>query len=235
MIRFLVFLFLSTSIYAQNFITVDSLDKKLTYLTFNDEYEKVKTICDSLIKLDSKKPQYYFHYFGANALQLHEKINASPLGGRDSVREHLVNQSIEKLEDAIQILEDIPSTPINKFYIASLHSYYSRYAGLNRYWWAAYVNGTKANGMFEEIIEEYPDCYDAYLYPGVFGYYATRLNGFNGFIASILGVSGNRKDGLNYLNLSLKKGKLVYAQALLMMLEINTVMEDNPHKAIPFF
>ena len=235
MIRFLVFLFLSTSIYAQNFITVDSLDKKLTNLTFNDEYEKVKTICDSLIKLDSKNPRYYFHYFGADALQLHEKINASPLDGRDSVREHLVNQSIEKLENAIQILEDIPSTPINKFYIASLHSYYSRYAGLNRYWWAAYVNGTKADGMFEDIIEEYPDCYDAYLYPGVFGYYAARLNGFNGFIASILGVSGNRTDGINYLKLSLSKGKLVYPQALLMMLEINTVMEDNPHKAIPFF
>ena len=235
MLKFLFFVFLSTSVYSQNFITVDSLDKKLTNLTFNDEYAEVKNICDSLIRLDNKNPQYYFHYFGSDALQLHEKINASPLEGRDSVREFLVNQSIEKLEVAIQILDDIPSTPINRFYIASLHSYYSRYAGLNRYWWAAYVNGTKANGLFEEIIEEYPECYDAYLYPGVFGYYAARLNGFNGFIASILGVSGNRTDGINYLKLSLAKGKLVYPQALLMMLEINTVMEDNPHKAIPFF
>ncbi len=232
---FILFLFITVSNYAQSFIVVDSLDRKLTNLTFNDEYAEVKNICDSLIMFDSKKPQYYFHYFGADALQLHEKINASPLDGRDSVREFLVEQSIEKLEHAIQVLDDIPSTPLNKFYIASLHSYYSRYAGLNRYWWAAYVNGTKANGMFEEIIEDYPNCYDAYLYPGVFGYYAARLNGFNGFIASILGVSGNRKDGLKYLKLSLEKGKLVYAQALLMMLEINTVMEDNPHKAIPFF
>jgi hypothetical protein len=116
-----------------------------------------------------------------------------------------------------------------------LHGYYSRYAGLNRYWWAAYVNGKKANGMFEDIIEEYPECYDAYLYPGVFGYYAARLNGFNGFIASILGVSGDRADGRNYIKLALDKGDMVYPQALLMMLETNTVMEDNPYKAIPFF
>ncbi|MDA3861828.1 MAG: hypothetical protein PF445_11455 [Melioribacteraceae bacterium] len=229
------FLFLSSSIFSQNFIVLDSLDKQLIDLTFNDEHVQVKNICDSLINLDAKNPQNYFHYFGADALQLHEKINDSPLGGRDSVREFLVDQSIEKLEEAIQTLDDIPQTPINQFYIASLHSYYSRYAGLNRYWWAAYVNGTKANGMFEEIIEEFPECYDAYLYPGVFGYYAARLNGFNGFIASILGVSGNRTDGIKFLKLSLEKGKLVYAQALLMMLEINTVMEDNPHKAIPYF
>ena len=185
--------------------------------------------------MDKKNPRYYFHYFGADALQLHDKINESPLEGRDSVREGLVDQSIEKLDKAIQILDNLPLTPINRFYIASLHGYYSRYAGLNKYWWAAYINGTKANGMFEEIIKEYPDCYDAYLYPGVFGYYAARLGGFNGFIAEILGVSGNRTDGLSYVKIALDKGKAVYPQALLMMLEINTVMEDNPYKAIPYF
>ena len=235
MIKFLIFLFITSIAYSQNFITVDSLDRKLIDLTFNDEYVEVKQICDSLIKLDSKNPKYYFHYFGADALQLHEKINSSPLSGRDSLREILVDQSIDKLETAIQILDDLPATPHNRFYLASLYGYYSRYAGLNRYWWAAYVNGTKANGMFEEIIEEYPECYDAYLYPGVFGYYAARLNGFNGFIANILGVSGNRTDGINYIKTALKKGEMVYPQALLMMLEINTVMEDNPIKAIPFF
>ena len=235
MTKFLFFLFIASVAYSQNFLTVDSLDRKLIDLTFNDEYVEVKQICDSLIKIDSKNPKHYFHYFGADALQLHEKINHSPLSGRDSLREILVDQSIEKLENAIQVLDDLPTTPHSRFYLASLYGYYSRYAGLNRYWWAAYVNGTKANGMFEEIIEEHPECYDAYLYPGVFGYYAARLNGFNGFIASILGVSGNRTDGMNYIKIALEKGDLVYPQALLMMLEINTVMEDNPHKAIPFF
>ena len=235
MTKFFFFLFITSLTFSQNFLKVDSLDRKLIDLTFNDEYVKVKQICDSLMKVDSKNPKHYFHYFGADALQLHEKINHSPMGGRDSVREFLVDQSIEKLETAIQILDDLPTTPHNRFYLASLFGYYSRYAGLNRYWWAAYVNGTKADGMFEKIIEDYPECYDAYLYPGVFGYYATRLNGFNGFIASILGVSGNRTNGMNYVKIALEKGDMVYQQALLMMLEINTVMEDNPIKAIPFF
>jgi tetratricopeptide (TPR) repeat protein len=226
---------LSSLIYSQNFLTVDKLDKKLIDMTFNDEFVEVKQICDSLSQLDKRNPKYYFHYFGADALQLHGKINSSPLKGRDSVREVLVDKSLEKLEKAIQILDNIPETPLNRFYIASLHGYYSRYAGLNRYWWAAYINGTKANGMFEDLIEEFPDCYDAYLYPGVFGYYADRLSGFNGFIAGILGVSGDRKVGLEYIKIALKKGKTVYPQALLMMIEINTVMEDNPYKAIPYF
>jgi len=214
---------------------MDSLDKKIIILTFNEEYNQAKNICDSLIKLDKKNPKYYFHYFGANALELHEKINLSPLKERDSLREILVTNSISKLEDAIQILDDVQKTPANRFYIASLHGYYSRFAGLNRSWWAAYINGTKANGMFEDIIVEFPECYDAYLYPGIFGYYAARLNGFNGFIASILGISGNREEGITFINIALKKSKMVYPQALLMLLEINTVMEDNPNRAIPFF
>jgi len=232
---FLLFLILFSTIFSQNFIKIDSLDKKIIELTFNDEYEQVKSICDSLTKLDKTNPKYYFHYFGADALQLHEKINLSPLNGRDSVREFLVDKSISQLEDAIKILSNIKMTPINRFYLASLYGYYSRYAGLNSSWWAAYVNGTKANGMFNDIIKEFPQCYDAYLYPGVFEYYAARLDGLNGFIASILGVSGNRNEGLNKINLALKNSKLVYPQALLMLLEINTVMEDNPNKSIPFF
>lgn len=230
-----ILLLISSIVYSQNFLEINSLDKKLINLTFNDEHVEVKRICDSLISLDSKNPKHYFHYFGAEALQLHEKINHSPLSGRDSLRELLVDQSLEKLETVIQDLDDMEMTPQNRFYIASLHGYYSRFAGLNRYWWSAYVNGTKANGMFEEIIEEFPECYDAYLYPGVFGYYASRLNGFNGFIASILGVSGDRDEGINDIELALEKSKLVYPQALLMMLEINTIMEDNPNNGIPYF
>ncbi len=234
--RTIVFLlFLSSTIFSQNFLKVDSIDEKLIKLTYNDEYNQVKSICDSLIKKDKKNPKYYFHYFSADALELHEKINLFPLNGRDSLQEILVNKSINKLESAIKELDDIKMTPTNRFYIASLHGYYSRFAGLNRNWWAAYVNGTKANDMFEDIIKEYPECYDAYLYPGVFKYYAARLNGFNGFIASILGVSGNRNDGLNYINKAFKNSKLVYPQTLLMLMEINTVMEDNPNKAIPYF
>ena len=232
---FKILLLISSIVYSQNFLEVNTLDKKIINLTFNDEHEKVKQICEFLISMDSKNPKNYYHYFGADALQLHEQINHSPLSGRDSLREILVDRSLEKLESVIQDLEEIPMTAENRFYIASLHGYYSRLAGLNRYWWSAYASGTKANEMFEEIIEEFPNCYDAYLYPGVFGYYASRLNGFNGFIASILGVTGNRSDGINDIELALEKGKLVYPQALLMILEINTIMEDNPNKAVPYF
>lgn len=231
----IIFLLLSSLIYSQNFLKVDALDKKLIDLTFNDEYIEVKQICDSLINLDNKNPKYYFHYFSADALQLHEKINQSPMNERGAMRELLADSSIAKLEKTLEFLDDIEMTPENRFFIASLYGYYSRYAGLNRSWWAAYINGSKANDMFNEIIEEFPDCYDAYLYPGVFSYYAARLSGFTSFIASILGVSGNRAEGLEKINIALQKGEMVYPQALLMTIEINAIMEDNPYNALPSF
>ncbi|MEN8192028.1 MAG: hypothetical protein ABFS12_04385 [Bacteroidota bacterium] len=211
------------------------IDKKINDLTFNEKYDAALYLCDSLITEHELNPKYYFYYFGADALKLHSKINHSPLHDRDSVREALVEISISKLDQAIDKLEDIKKTPNNRFYLAGLYGYYSRYAGMNRSWWTAYTNGIKSVGMYEDLIEEFPDCYDAYLYPGVFEYYADRLSGITSFFAGILGVSGDRREGLSKIELAVKKGKIVFPQGSLMMLEINAFMEGNGYESLKYF
>lgn len=232
----LILLFVITgSILPQNFLEYNKLDEKINELTFNEEYDSALNLCDSLIKIEKLNPKYYFYYFGADALKLHAQINHSPLNDRDSVKEILVEISISKLDKALDKLEDIQETSNNRFYMAGLYGYYSRYAGLNGSWWAAYRNGMRSVDMFEEIIEEYPECYDAYLYPGVFKYYADRLSGVTGFLASIFGVSGDREDGIKEMKLAVEKGKVVFSQATLMMLEVYAFMEGDGYASLAYF
>lgn len=232
----LILLFVITgSILPQNFLEYNELDERINELTFNEEYDSALNLCDSLIKMDKLNSKYYFYYFGADALKLHAQINHSPLNDRDSVKEALVEISITKLEQTLDKLEDIEETPKNRFYMAGLYGYYSRYAGLNGSWWAAYRNGMRSVDMFEEIIEEYPECYDAYLYPGVFKYYADRLSGITGFLAGILGVSGDRAEGIKEMKLAVEKGRVVFPQATLMMLEVFAFMEGDGYASLTYF
>lgn len=231
----LFFFVLFTSIYSENFLEYNKLDQKINYFTFNENYDVALNLCDSLISSDEFNPKYYFYYFGADALKLHAQINHSPLEDRDSLREVLVKLSISKMENALEKLEDIKETPNNKFYLAGLYGYYSRYAGMDGSWWSAYKNGIKSVDIYEEIIEEFPQCYDAYLYPGVFKYYADRLSGITGFLASLLGVSGDRVEGLREIKLAYENGKIIFPQASLMMLEINAYMEGNSYGSLKYF
>ncbi len=230
----LIFVIVSIS-FSKNFLEYKKIDEKINTLTFNEKYEEALVVCDSLIKIDDLNPKYYFYYFGADALLLHSKINHSPLEDRDSLRDVLVENAINKMEKAIDKLEDVEETPNNQFYLAGLYGYYSRYAGMNGSWWNAYKNGIKSVDIYEEIIEEYPECYDAYLYPGVFKYYADRLSGITGFFAGILGVSGDRSEGLKEIKLAFENGIVVFPQANLMLLEINAFMESNGYASLPYF
>ena len=232
----LILLFIiSSTIYSKNFLDYSVIDQKINNLTFNEEYDRALYLCDSLIKVDQLNPKYYFYYFGADALKLHAQINHSPLHDRDSVKEALVETSINKIEDALDKIENVEETPNNRFYKAGLYGYYSRFAALNGSWWTAYKNGTKSVDMFEEIVEEYPDCYDAYLYPGVFKYYADRLSGLTGFFAGILGVSGDRSEGIREIKLALENGLVVFPQATLMILEVYAFMEGDGYNSLPYF
>jgi len=233
---FLIYvLFIPVIVSPKDFLTLTDIDNKIISLTFNEHYLEAKQLCDSLIHADSLSPKYYFYFFGADALEMHAKTNYSPVHDRDEFRNSILESSILKLEFTLDKLEDIELTPENKFYVAGLYGYLSRATGLNRSWWSALRNGTTSIDMFEEIIEEHPDCYDAYLMPGMFLYYADRLSGFTSLIASLLGISGDRQKGLEYITLANEKGKITFAQSTLLLLEISAFMEDNGYGAIHHF
>jgi len=87
----------------------------------------------------------------------------------------------------------------------------------------------------EEVLKADPKFYDAYLVLGMLYYYADRLSGITGFIAGVLGMTGDRIKGLEYLQLAYDKGMLTYGQTALTLIEIYSSLEDNDLEAIKYY
>jgi tetratricopeptide (TPR) repeat protein len=87
----------------------------------------------------------------------------------------------------------------------------------------------------EEVIEEKPDFYDAHVLLGMFYYYADRLGGIIGFIAGILGFSGDRAEGIEYMKVTAEKGEMTKPQANMLLAELYSRLEENKFKSFPYF
>jgi tetratricopeptide (TPR) repeat protein len=169
-------------------------------------------------------------------MQYGVKLNESRISERRAVKEKLLMDIIDYCENVNEKFEDSVLTKENKFYYAGVLGYLARSYGLNRSWWSAFQTGQDAESLMDEIIEEDTEFYDAYLMLGMFEYFADRMSGITSFIASILGFSGDRDTGLEYIKLAYEKGSPVtFGQASLMLIEIYTRMEDNPFASLAYF
>ncbi len=98
---------------------------------------------------------------------------------------------------------------------------------------SAFSSGKAGRNIMLEIIEEDPKFVDAYLLPGMLNYYADRLGGLTEFFAGILGLSGDRRVGLDYLERVDKEGEFNNWQATMILIELYSRMEGNKFASLP--
>lgn len=75
----------------------------------------------------------------------------------------------------------------------------------------------KARKHMKFVMEKDPKRYDAYLASGAFNFYAAHVPKGLKFIASILGISGNEKLGLEQLNTAANNSNFLQADALFVL------------------
>jgi hypothetical protein len=229
-------IFFTSAILADAPIRTTSVDLEILDYTFNLELDKAFTLTNEQIQNNGTSPKYYFFYVNAMMMEYGVKLNESRVSSRDIVKEKLIQSIIDYCENVNEKFEDAELTKEEKFYYAGVLGYLARSYGLNRSWWNAFQTGQEAESLMEEIIEEDPEFYDAYLMLGMFQYFADRMSGITSLIASILGLSGDRDTGLKYIHLAYEKGSpATFGQASLMLIEIYTRMEENSFASINFF
>jgi len=180
-------------------------------------------------------PKYYYYYINARILEYYQRIAEMDPAKRDAGRKVLNKEIIDYCEGVIEKFEDSKLNTENKFYFGSIYAYLGRIYGIDGSWWSAFRSGMKAKNIMDEILESDPKFYDAYLVLGMLHYYADRLSGVTGFIAGVLGMSGDRDKGLAYLNSAYEKGKLTYGQTALTLIEVYSSLEDNDAASIRYF
>ncbi len=211
------------------------VDKEIIKNSFNENFDQAINQAEEQIRLNPYSPKYYYYQINAKVLQYSERIMALDHDKREEGREKINEELITYFEDIADKFEDNDLTTEDKFYYGAILGYLARMQGIDGSWWGAFSSGKEARNVMEEIIEKDPEFYDAYLLLGMTEYYADRLSGFVGIVASALGFSGDREKGLAYLNLAYDKGNLVFGQTALTLIEIYGRLEDNEHKSLKYF
>lgn len=229
-------LILSSVLLADTPAEVASVDLKILDCTFNLELKEAFSLANEQIQKDENSPKYYFYYVNIMMMDYGVKINQGNRETRDEIKAKLLAAIVEYCEMVSDRFEDAELSKEEKFYFAGVLGYLARVYGIEGSWWAAFQAGQDAEGFMKEVLEEDPEYYDAYLMLGMFEYFADRMSGVTSLIASILGFSGDRDTGLEYINLAYNKGSYAtFGQASLMLIEILTRMEENKFSSIPYF
>jgi len=91
--------------------------------------------------------------------------------------------------------------------------------------------GNKAYSYARQLIKEDPKYYDAFLTAGTYEYIAGNIPWYLKPLATILGIHGNKQDGLDYLKTASEKGEYVKTEAEVVLMVLH-VREHQYAKAL---
>ncbi|MFH1525267.1 MAG: hypothetical protein ABIG69_01250 [Bacteroidota bacterium] len=215
--------------------SISSIDEAILNHTFNDEFDSARIKCREMIAKNPTSPKYYYFEVNLRAIEFYNVVNSAPIDLREETREKYLEDFISFSESAVEKFKDNNLSLDDQFYYGGILGHLGRTYGIKKSWWNAFKTGYDANKIMEKVIEVHPEYYDAYLLMGLLNYYADRLSGFSGFVADVLGFSGNRERGIEYLSLAMNSGKVTFGQAALVLIEVYTIHEDNDEKSLEYF
>lgn len=218
---FILFLFISIIAFAQP-VKFSSFDLEINKILFDGNWQSADSLIDIQLKKNPNIPKY--HFFKAYSSFYARYIGNN--GPRD--RAKTIRQVEKYTWDAVTIGEKAEQTTETKFYIGSSYAFLARINIMSGDYWNGYWNAGKAEDYLEEVIEEDPDCIDAYLALGVHEYFpAVAITGFQGFLAWLGGMPGDRELGLKYFSKVEQEGILFKNEAKYISALIYGFRENN--------
>lgn len=105
--------------------------------------------------------------------------------------------------------------------LGGMYGLRARLAVMQHRWIKAYLDGKKAISNTRKSLKTDPEVYDAYLGLGMYEYYAGTLPGVIKILAKLF-LSGDAKQGVEYIKLCKEKGYFNSLAAKLLLIEIYT-------------
>jgi tetratricopeptide (TPR) repeat protein len=225
----IIFLILFTPLLAEhNQIVLDGEDTEILTFIHNAELEEAENLIDQKINVDPVNPKYYLM---KTSMYFHSRYFRSPSMDRDS----LANLLAEWSHKTIEVAENQEKTTLNKFYLGSAYCYRSVSDILKRSYWDAYFSARKGRDYLEDVVKENPELYDAYVHLGVREYFVdTRITGWRSSLAWILGQSGDKDKGLQFIEKTAQNGKLNKDEAKFISIAIYRFFEPDLQKALAY-
>lgn len=233
----ILFLLLITANYAcpQARGEIISIGKAIIDQTYNYEFASADRLIEKGLQEEPDNLKYPFLFINNEMIKGMKLRDDALTIHKQSVTDSINNIIIPFAEEVIERFEDRELNIDEKFFIGCIHGYVGRIYGVQGSWMAAFGAVKTGKNLLEEVLEEDPEYYDAYLLLGMLNYFVDRMGGVTGFVASILGLSGDRETGLEYLKIAQEKGTYTKAQATYMLIELYTWMENNEYAAMKYF
>ena len=190
------------------------------------QYKKAAAIFDRIIDREPDNPQGHFLksavYFWMFSADMHN----------EQLGEEFKNLSLKAVEVAENRLELNEDDIDALFYLGGAYGSLGRYYALTQSYLNAYWYGKKGVNILEEVVEKDPAYWDAYLGLGIYHYLADVLPRFVKVLSFILGIDGNREQGIRELNLAVEKGTYTRTEAMFFLGAIYTYRERKYEQAI---
>lgn len=225
----IVFIVITSFVYSNG--KPSSVDKQIVELSLNYQFDEAEELLQELFEKSDELKNYYLKL----NIELIKSIRAEefvPFKNKRSVKDSVNKVLIDYSENVIEKFEDQELSLNEKFYLGSIYGMLGRFHGVSRSWYSAFSSAKSGKNILNKVIEEDPNFIDAYLVLGMMDYYSDRLGGLTRFFAGILGLSGDREKGLEYLNKVEKEGELCNWFALMTLAELYSRLENNKFKAL---
>ena len=227
-IVFIICLIVSLEIRAQTDSTQQLIIKGIDFAS-TLQYEKAIKVFDQLIQSEPENPRGYFlksaTYFWIFSTDMHN----------ESVGDTLKELSLQAIDVAENRLDDNENDIDALFYLGGSYGTLGRYYGATKSYLKAYWYGQKGKNYLEEVVEKDSTYYDAYLGLGIYHYLADVLPKFVKILSFVLGVEGDKDQGIRELNIAAEKGIYTKTEALFFLGAIYTYREREYEKAIKIF
>jgi len=203
---------------------IDETDQLIIFHIYNGERPVADSLLDNQIKIFPKNPKYFLlkcqNYFYSRY------FNPGNVGG-DSLLQ-LMHQSVQK---AIEIAEKEKMSIDDKYYAGSAYGYVARFYGRRGDFWDAYSAADDARTYLNEVLEQDPTYTDAIQELAVQSYFTGRMTGYYGFLAWMIGMSGNRTEALQQFHEVAEQGKLSKAEARFVTFALYRFIENDQEQA----
>lgn len=193
------------------------------------KYEKAIEVFDKIIELEPENPRGYFlksaTYFWIFSTDMHN----------EAMGDTLKEWSLKAVEVAEKKLAANDKDIDALFYLGGAYGTLGRYYGATKSYLKAYWYGQKGKNYLEEVVKMDSTYYDAYLGLGIYHYLADVLPKFVKILSFILGVDGNKDQGISELYLAAEKGLYTKTEAMFFLGAIYTYRERDFNKAVDIF
>ena len=210
-------IFCVSAIFAQS-------DQEVLRYAFNAQWQTADSILDNRISEDPDDPKNY--YLKQQVYYYTRYYNGGQISN-DTLMTRIIHNALK----TISLVENGDLSTENKFYAGRSYDFLSRFQ-IRTSNWDAFWSARSARNYLEEVLEEDPEFYDAYMSLAVREYFTARLGGFTSTLAWFTGMSGDRDVALQQFHLVAEKGNLCKTEAIFALGAVYRFFENDPEQSL---